>query len=178
MTCGPCCLVSLVLRQYYNPFCCLFAPRAHDTFTLYLARRMKPKKVRNTHSKSSCHTFSLIHTNIWLEGSRGLSQPLLIQDTGYNNTTFLFGWQPKKDLKSFPTSSNTVTHRLLLLPPFTLRSVAGLLRLKGAYDPTTDLEEMKREKEQADKEPRVSILSLVRLTQGEICCLSYLVNFP
>ncbi|XP_059210039.1 solute carrier family 2, facilitated glucose transporter member 2 [Centropristis striata] len=38
----------------------------------------------------------------------------------------------------------------------------SLHRLKGAYDPTPDLEEMKREKEEADKEPRVSILSLIR----------------
>ena len=46
---------------------------------------------------------------------------------------------------------------------FTLHSVAGLLRLKGEYDPTPDLEEMKREKDEADKEPRVSIRSLVGL---------------
>ncbi|XP_056281634.1 solute carrier family 2, facilitated glucose transporter member 2-like isoform X10 [Pseudoliparis swirei] len=38
----------------------------------------------------------------------------------------------------------------------------SLYRLKGAYDATPDLEEMRREKEEADKEPRVSILSLVR----------------
>uniref|UniRef100_A0A671YY43 Solute carrier family 2, facilitated glucose transporter member 5 n=1 Tax=Sparus aurata TaxID=8175 RepID=A0A671YY43_SPAAU len=38
----------------------------------------------------------------------------------------------------------------------------SLLRLKGAYDPTPDLEEMKSEKEKADREPRVSILSLIR----------------
>ncbi|XP_073339615.1 solute carrier family 2, facilitated glucose transporter member 2 [Pagrus major] len=38
----------------------------------------------------------------------------------------------------------------------------SLLRLKGAYDPTPDLEEMKREKDEADREPRVSILSLIR----------------
>ncbi|XP_053191034.1 solute carrier family 2, facilitated glucose transporter member 2 isoform X1 [Scomber japonicus] len=37
----------------------------------------------------------------------------------------------------------------------------SLHRLKGAYDPTSDLEEMRKEKEQADKEPRVSILSLI-----------------
>ncbi|KAM4542478.1 solute carrier family 2, facilitated glucose transporter member 2 [Odontesthes bonariensis] len=37
----------------------------------------------------------------------------------------------------------------------------SLLRLKGAYDPTPDLEEMRREKEEADKEPRVSIRSLI-----------------
>uniref|UniRef100_A0A8C6Q869 Solute carrier family 2 member 2 n=1 Tax=Nothobranchius furzeri TaxID=105023 RepID=A0A8C6Q869_NOTFU len=37
----------------------------------------------------------------------------------------------------------------------------SLRRLKGAYDPTPDLEEMKREKDEADKEPRVSILSLI-----------------
>lgn len=39
----------------------------------------------------------------------------------------------------------------------------GLLRLKGAYDPFSDLEEMKREKEEADKEPRIFIFSLVGL---------------
>nr|XP_046267956.1 solute carrier family 2, facilitated glucose transporter member 2 [Scatophagus argus] len=38
----------------------------------------------------------------------------------------------------------------------------SLLRLKGSYDPTPDLEEMKREKDEADKEPRFSILSLIR----------------
>ncbi|XP_037603131.1 solute carrier family 2, facilitated glucose transporter member 2 isoform X1 [Sebastes umbrosus] len=38
----------------------------------------------------------------------------------------------------------------------------SLHRLKGAYDPTPDLEEMRREKEEADREPRVSILSLIR----------------
>ncbi|XP_061600241.1 solute carrier family 2, facilitated glucose transporter member 2 [Cololabis saira] len=37
----------------------------------------------------------------------------------------------------------------------------SLLRLKGAYDPTPDLEEMKREKEEAEKEPNVSIRSLI-----------------
>ncbi|XP_041828052.1 solute carrier family 2, facilitated glucose transporter member 2 [Melanotaenia boesemani] len=37
----------------------------------------------------------------------------------------------------------------------------SLHRLKGAYDPTPDLEEMRREKEEADKEPRVSIRSLI-----------------
>ncbi|XP_072221219.1 solute carrier family 2, facilitated glucose transporter member 2 [Leuresthes tenuis] len=37
----------------------------------------------------------------------------------------------------------------------------SLLRLKGAYDPTPDLEEMKREKDEADKEPRISIRSLI-----------------
>lgn len=37
----------------------------------------------------------------------------------------------------------------------------SLHRLKGAYNPTPDLEEMRREKEEADKEPRVSILSLI-----------------
>ncbi|XP_061752273.1 solute carrier family 2, facilitated glucose transporter member 2 [Nerophis ophidion] len=37
-----------------------------------------------------------------------------------------------------------------------------LHRLKGAYDPSADLEEMRREKEEVDKEPRVSILSLSR----------------
>lgn len=54
-------------------------------------------------------------------------------------------------------------YRLLLLPPFALCFFAGLHRLKGAYDPTTDLEEMRREKEEADREARVSILSLVGL---------------
>lgn len=39
---------------------------------------------------------------------------------------------------------------------------AGLLRLKGAYDPTEDMEEMKREKDEADREPRISIFSLVK----------------
>lgn len=39
---------------------------------------------------------------------------------------------------------------------------AGLLRLKGTYDPTADLEEMKREKDEADREARVSIFSLVK----------------
>ncbi|XP_034531148.1 solute carrier family 2, facilitated glucose transporter member 2 [Notolabrus celidotus] len=38
----------------------------------------------------------------------------------------------------------------------------SLLRFKGAYDPSADLEEMKREKDEADKEARVSILSLIR----------------
>ncbi|KAM9341497.1 solute carrier family 2, facilitated glucose transporter member 2 [Symphorus nematophorus] len=38
----------------------------------------------------------------------------------------------------------------------------SLLRLKGSYDPTPDLEEMRREKDEADREPRVSILSLIR----------------
>ncbi|XP_014893770.1 solute carrier family 2, facilitated glucose transporter member 2 [Poecilia latipinna] len=37
----------------------------------------------------------------------------------------------------------------------------SLQRLKGAYDASHDLEEMRREKEEADKEPRVSILSLI-----------------
>nr|XP_057912553.1 solute carrier family 2, facilitated glucose transporter member 2 isoform X2 [Doryrhamphus excisus] len=37
----------------------------------------------------------------------------------------------------------------------------SLYRLKGAYDASADLEEMRREKEDADKEPRVSILSLI-----------------
>lgn len=41
--------------------------------------------------------------------------------------------------------------------------VAGLYRLKGPYDAAPDLEEMRREKEEADREPKVSILSLVRL---------------
>ncbi|XP_070698105.1 solute carrier family 2, facilitated glucose transporter member 2 [Pempheris klunzingeri] len=38
----------------------------------------------------------------------------------------------------------------------------SLHRLKGAYDPTPDLEEMRREKEEADKEAKISILSLIR----------------
>lgn len=38
----------------------------------------------------------------------------------------------------------------------------ALYRLKGPYDATADLEEMRREKEEADKEPRVSIWSLIR----------------
>ncbi|XP_056249355.1 solute carrier family 2, facilitated glucose transporter member 2 [Seriola aureovittata] len=38
----------------------------------------------------------------------------------------------------------------------------SLYRLKGAYDATSDLEEMWKEKEEADKEPRISILSLIR----------------
>ncbi|XP_028250776.1 solute carrier family 2, facilitated glucose transporter member 2 isoform X2 [Parambassis ranga] len=37
----------------------------------------------------------------------------------------------------------------------------SLLRFKGAYDPTPDLEEMRKEKQEADKEPRISILSLI-----------------
>lgn len=47
----------------------------------------------------------------------------------------------------------------------TLCFVAGLYRLKGPYDATSDLEEMRREKEEADKEPRISILSLVSLSK-------------
>ncbi|XP_068436055.1 solute carrier family 2, facilitated glucose transporter member 2 isoform X1 [Clinocottus analis] len=38
----------------------------------------------------------------------------------------------------------------------------SLHRLKGTYDATPDLEEMRREKEEADREPSVSILSLIR----------------
>ncbi|KAM3843160.1 LOW QUALITY PROTEIN: solute carrier family 2, facilitated glucose transporter member 2-like, partial [Diretmus argenteus] len=38
----------------------------------------------------------------------------------------------------------------------------SLHRLKGEYDPTPDLEEMKREKQEMEKEARVSILSLIR----------------
>uniref|UniRef100_A0A8C9ZSD9 Solute carrier family 2 member 2 n=1 Tax=Sander lucioperca TaxID=283035 RepID=A0A8C9ZSD9_SANLU len=38
----------------------------------------------------------------------------------------------------------------------------SLYRLKGAYDATFDLEEMRKEKEEADREPSVSILSLIR----------------
>ncbi|XP_075873733.1 solute carrier family 2, facilitated glucose transporter member 2 [Nelusetta ayraudi] len=37
----------------------------------------------------------------------------------------------------------------------------SLLRLKGNHDPTPELEEMKREKEEADKEPKYSVLSLI-----------------
>lgn len=51
--------------------------------------------------------------------------------------------------------------------------VAGLLRLKGNIDPTPELEEMKREKEEADREPKVSVFSLVRIglknTHFECC---------
>lgn len=55
-------------------------------------------------------------------------------------------------------------HLVLLLVKGTdlaVRLAAGLLRLRGNYDATADLEEMKREKDEADKEPRVSIFSLV-----------------
>uniref|UniRef100_A0A672YU78 Solute carrier family 2, facilitated glucose transporter member 5 n=1 Tax=Sphaeramia orbicularis TaxID=375764 RepID=A0A672YU78_9TELE len=38
----------------------------------------------------------------------------------------------------------------------------SLYRLKGPYDATSDMEEMRREKEEADREARVSILSLIR----------------
>ncbi|KAK9533926.1 hypothetical protein VZT92_009014 [Zoarces viviparus] len=38
----------------------------------------------------------------------------------------------------------------------------SLYRLKGPYDASADLEEMRREKEKADREPRVSIISLIR----------------
>ncbi|XP_071768481.2 solute carrier family 2, facilitated glucose transporter member 2 isoform X1 [Centroberyx gerrardi] len=38
----------------------------------------------------------------------------------------------------------------------------SLRRLKGEYDPTPDLEEMRREKEEAEKEAKISILSLIR----------------
>ncbi|XP_076604718.1 solute carrier family 2, facilitated glucose transporter member 2 isoform X1 [Chaetodon auriga] len=38
----------------------------------------------------------------------------------------------------------------------------SLHRLKGEYDPTPDLEEMRKEKEEADREASVSILSLIR----------------
>ncbi|XP_067334704.1 solute carrier family 2, facilitated glucose transporter member 2 isoform X2 [Channa argus] len=37
----------------------------------------------------------------------------------------------------------------------------SLYRLKGAYDASADVEEMKREKQEADKEAKVSILSLI-----------------
>ncbi|CAN9502477.1 unnamed protein product [Ophioblennius macclurei] len=37
----------------------------------------------------------------------------------------------------------------------------SLIRLKGPYDATADIEEMKREKDEADKEQRISILSLM-----------------
>ncbi|KAK5600911.1 Solute carrier 2, facilitated glucose transporter member 2 [Crenichthys baileyi] len=37
----------------------------------------------------------------------------------------------------------------------------SLHRLKGAYDPASDLEEMRKEKEEADRHPRVSIRSLI-----------------
>ncbi|CAL1575659.1 unnamed protein product [Knipowitschia caucasica] len=38
----------------------------------------------------------------------------------------------------------------------------SLYRLKGKYDATADLEEMRREKEEADREAKVSICSLIR----------------
>ncbi|KAG7222069.1 hypothetical protein CRUP_003337, partial [Coryphaenoides rupestris] len=38
----------------------------------------------------------------------------------------------------------------------------SLRRLKGEYDQTADLEEMRREKEEGEKEAKVSILSLIR----------------
>uniref|UniRef100_A0A3Q1HI86 Major facilitator superfamily (MFS) profile domain-containing protein n=1 Tax=Anabas testudineus TaxID=64144 RepID=A0A3Q1HI86_ANATE len=38
----------------------------------------------------------------------------------------------------------------------------SLYRLRGPYDATADVEEMRREKEEADKEARISILSLIR----------------
>ncbi|XP_019953560.2 solute carrier family 2, facilitated glucose transporter member 2 [Paralichthys olivaceus] len=38
----------------------------------------------------------------------------------------------------------------------------SLCRLRGPYDTTSDLEEMRREKEEADKEPRILIFSLIR----------------
>lgn len=44
-----------------------------------------------------------------------------------------------------------------------LINVTALHRLRGPYDTTSDLEEMRREKEEADREPRVFILSLVGL---------------
>lgn len=50
-----------------------------------------------------------------------------------------------------------------------LHFFAGLHRLKGAYDPSHDLEEMRREKEEADKEQRVSIRSLVGLYRHKQC---------
>ncbi|XP_028995771.1 solute carrier family 2, facilitated glucose transporter member 2 [Betta splendens] len=37
----------------------------------------------------------------------------------------------------------------------------SLYRLKGAYDATADIEEMRREKEEADKKAKISILSLI-----------------
>lgn len=117
MICGPCCLVCLELRQYYNPFCCLCALRAQGTFTFYWARSKRLGKVRQ-----HLHFFFLLRQ----------------------------------------------LHRLLLKTwPLALLFVAGLLRLKGEYDPTPDLEEMRKEKEAADKEPRVSILSLVRVFTGK-----------
>lgn len=74
-------------------------------------------------------------------------------------------WEIVSLLFFFPTTANTVCH--VYRPSLSLQSSlcapAGLLRLKGAYDPTPDLEEMKSEKEKADREPRVSILSLVGL---------------
>uniref|UniRef100_A0A3Q2QXT0 Solute carrier family 2 member 2 n=1 Tax=Fundulus heteroclitus TaxID=8078 RepID=A0A3Q2QXT0_FUNHE len=52
----------------------------------------------------------------------------------------------------------------------------SLHRLKGAYDPSADLEEMRREKEEADREPRVSIRSLVSLCRHEFCRVILLHN--
>ncbi|KAM9842901.1 solute carrier family 2, facilitated glucose transporter member 2 [Aulostomus maculatus] len=37
----------------------------------------------------------------------------------------------------------------------------SLLRFKGAYDPTADIEEMEREKKEGDRVPKVSIVSLI-----------------
>jgi len=46
-------------------------------------------------------------------------------------------------------------------PLFLSVLLSGLRRLKGEYDQTADLEEMRREKEEGEKEAKVSILSLV-----------------
>ncbi|MEQ2170710.1 hypothetical protein GOODEAATRI_003103, partial [Goodea atripinnis] len=51
---------------------------------------------------------------------------------------------------------------------FILHLFAGLHRLKGAYDPASDLEEMRKEKEEADRQPRVSIRSLVGLYKHKV----------
>lgn len=63
---------------------------------------------------------------------------------------------------------------LTLTPCF----VAGLYRLKGAYDPTSDLEEMRREKEEADKESKVSILSLVGFYTENLYSMNFTSTFP
>uniref|UniRef100_A0A4W5QAF5 Solute carrier family 2 member 2 n=1 Tax=Hucho hucho TaxID=62062 RepID=A0A4W5QAF5_9TELE len=42
-----------------------------------------------------------------------------------------------------------------------VRAFVGLRRLKGEYDPSADLEEMRREKEEVEKESQVSIAVLI-----------------
>lgn len=44
--------------------------------------------------------------------------------------------------------------------------IAGLYRLRGAYDATSDVKEMRKEKEEADKKAKISILSLVGVSTG------------